>query len=148
MVTVHEKFERLCREGEVSGPADALAIEKAETELGVQFPPEYRAFLERFGAVLAEGVEVYGLPRTEGNDPPLWQDVVSVTKQLRQWEQAGSDRKGFVPICEDGTGVYFYLDTLMSPETKIWAIGPGVDKVVSASFFEFIVDLSNGEISI
>ncbi|RJF85318.1 SMI1/KNR4 family protein [Sphingomonas cavernae] len=147
MSTAREYFERLCRSGAVSGPVDDGVIAQAEAELDVQFPSEYRDLLENYGAVLAGGVEVYGLPRAEINDPPLWQNVVSVTKQLRKWGQAGSDRVDFVPICDDGGGVYFYLDTSVSPKTRICAVGPGVDKVLTTTaLFQFFVDLSEGKV--
>lgn len=142
-----EDFELLCRRGEVSGPVSVQAIDRAQAELGVQFPIEYRGFLKEFGAVLAGGIEIYGLPDPERNDPPLWQCVVSVTRQLRDWGQAGADRAALVPISDDGTGVYFYLETAVSPETEIWAIGPGVEKVVSSSLYDFFVDLSEGKIT-
>lgn len=145
-MTRKSDFEKLCSSGEVSGPVSAQEIERAQVELGVQFPKEYQDFLGEFGAVLANGVCIYGLPDPETNDPPLWQCVVSVTKTLRDCGQAGTEQAALIPIAEDGTGVYFFLDTQVSPETKIWAIGPGVQKVVSSSFFDFFVELSEAKI--
>ncbi len=43
------------------GPRDAGLIRAAEDALGVQFPPTYRAFLERLGAGSIRGREVYGV---------------------------------------------------------------------------------------
>lgn len=147
MSVEREEFDRLCQAGEVSGPVDDLAIAQAESALGVQFPDEYRDLIRRYGAVLAGGVEVYGLPKVEGDTPPLWQDVVAVTKQLREWAQAGADRQSFVAICDDGTGVYFYLDTSASPATKIFAVGPGVEQAFDTGLFRFLLDLSGGKLS-
>ncbi|SUC82800.1 SMI1 / KNR4 family [Pannonibacter phragmitetus] len=143
-----ENFEQLCRAGIISGPVDDLVIEQAESELGVQFPSEYRELLREYGAVLADGIHVYGLPKAEENDPPQWEDVVVVTKQLREWGQVGTDRQSFIPICDDGSGVYFYLDTSASPATKIHAIGPGVEQAYGAGLFRFLLDLSAGKIVI
>lgn len=148
MATARKEPEFLCRRGQVSGPVNIPAIEQAEAELGVQFPLEYREFLKEFGAVIADGIGVYGLPNSDTNAPPMWQDVVAVTNELRNWGQVGTERKGFVPICDDGTGVYFFLDATKSPKTNIWAIGPGVDKIVSSNFSEFLIDMSNGKITI
>lgn len=142
------RFDQICANGEVSGPASTQEIEHAEKELGVKFPKEYQEFLEEFGAVLANGVEVYGLPSSELNAPPLWQNVVTVTKELRDWGQVGADQSALIPISEDGTGVYFFLDTRVSPETKIWAIGPRVEKVVASNLFDFVVELSEGTIEL
>ncbi len=125
-----------------------LQISEAEAELGVQFPSEYHEVLRKYGAVLADGIEVYGLPKIEGNGPPLWQDIVAVTKQLREWEQVGADHESFIPICEDGSGIYFYLDTSASPATKIYAIGPGKEHKFEISLFRFLLDLSEGKVDL
>ena len=145
MIT-NEKFEKMCVSGEVSGPCSETTIHDAEAALNVSFPQQYRDFLTNFGSGLFAGIEVYGLPDPVKNDPPLWQDVVKVTKQLRGWGQAGTDNPKFVPITEDGTGVYFFLDTAASPSTKILAVGPGVERMVSSDLFAFLVDLSEGRI--
>tara|TARA_B100000678_G_C18224542_1_gene508297 strand:+ start:3407 stop:3856 length:450 start_codon:yes stop_codon:yes gene_type:complete len=140
-------FDILCGKGGVSGPVGDVAIERAEEELGVQFPAEYREFLRQYGAVLAPGLEVYGLlDRSNTNDPPMWQDVISITKKLRGWRQTGTEKHELIPISEDGTGVYFYLDTSEAPRTKIFAIGPGVEKVFDTDFFSFLSDLAEGEL--
>jgi cell wall assembly regulator SMI1 len=141
------EFSNLCTEGEISGPCGEEAIEKAEVALGVRFPDQYRHFLTNFGSMLACGIEIYGLPDPTKNDPPLWQDVVAVTKQLRDWEQAGSENLAYVPIADDGTGVYFFLDTGEAPNTKVVAVGAGVEADVSTDLFKFAVDLSQGKIA-
>lgn len=148
MTTEREEFDLLCKAGEVSGPVSDLAIAEAEAELGVQFPSEYLELLRKYGAVLADGIEVYGLPRLEGNDPPLWQNVVAVTKQLRKWEQVGANQATFIPICDDGSGIYFYLDTSVSPATKIYAIGPGKELEFEISLFRFLLDLSERKVTV
>ena len=148
MKQTREHFDLLCTEGEVAGPASNADIAQAEAELGVEFPKEYRDFLLQYGAVLASGVEVYGLiPKNVNNDPPLWQDVVNVTKELRGWGQAGTEKNELIPISEDGTGVYFYLDTSEAPRTKVCAIGPGVEKVFDTDLFSFLTDLGEGELA-
>ncbi|HTN14088.1 MAG TPA: SMI1/KNR4 family protein [Sphingomonadaceae bacterium] len=142
-----EDFDLLCREGDVSGPIGDEAIGRAEAELGVQFPAEYRELLRQYGAVQASGLEVYGLlDESNIDDPPVWQDVVSITKKLRGWGQAGTEKHEFVPISEDGTGVYFYLDTSEAPRTKICAVGPGVEKVFDTDLFSFLFDLAKGHL--
>jgi hypothetical protein len=140
-----EGFDLLCRNGNVSGPIGKEAIERAEKELGVQFPAEYRELLLQYGAVLVPGLEVYGL-LAEPNlgAPPMWLDVISVTKELRGWGQVGTERNEFIPISDDGTGTYFFLDTSKSPNTKIWVIGPGVRKELDTDLFSFLFDAATG----
>jgi hypothetical protein len=123
-----EGFDLLCKEGDVSGSVDDEAIAQAEAALGVRFPAEYCELLRQYGAIVAPGLDVYGLiPKSTKNDPPIWHDVVTVTNELRGWHQVGTEKKEFIPISGDGTGVYFYLDTSEAPRTKICAVGPGVE---------------------
>jgi cell wall assembly regulator SMI1 len=143
-----EEFDQLCSAGETSGPCTEKQIADAELELKVQLPSQYRSFLSEYGAVVANGVELYGLPNIGADEMPLWQDVVKVKKQLVDWGQAGSENPSFVPITEDGTGVYFYLDASSAPETKIIAVGAGIEKTVSSDLFEFAVQMSKGEVAI
>lgn len=139
-------FDLLCAEGEVAGPIDREVIAQAEADLDVEFPAEYRDILLQYGAIIAPGMEVFGLiPKGVNNDPPLWQNVVSVTKELRGWGQVGTEKKNLIPISDDGTGVYIYLDTLASPHTKICAIGPGVEKVFEIDLFSFLIDFAKGK---
>ncbi|WP_322864732.1 SMI1/KNR4 family protein (plasmid) [Aquicoccus sp. G2-2] len=144
----NHKFEEMCADGETFGPIPEAAVAAAEADLNVRFPQQYRDFLQRFGAGLFGGAEIYGLPDPEQDDPPFWQDVVKVTKQLREWGQAGAENPAYIPIADDGTGVYFFLDTKASPITKILAIGPGVERAVSTDLFAFVIELSKGRIQL
>lgn len=140
-------FDLLCRDAEVSGAVDKSTIDYAEVLLGITFPDEYREFLTRYGAVVAHGFEVYGLLKdAAANNPPIWQDVVSVTQDLRKMGQAGTERNELVPFTDDGTGVYFYFDTSLAPKTKIVAIGPGVMWECDRSLFLFLVELAQGKL--
>ena len=143
-----EEFDQLCAAGETAGPCTEKQIADAEQELKIRFPSQYRSFLTEYGAVVANGLELYGLPSVGADEMPLWQDVVKVSKQLVDWGQAGSENPSYVPIAEDGTGVYFYLDASSAPETKIIAVGAGVEKTVSSDFFEFAIQMSKGEVTV
>jgi len=142
------EFDQMCAAGEVAGPCSDQKIYDAEAELMVVFPVQYREFLSEYGAVVLDGVEIYGLPNVNDSEMPLWQDVVKVSRQLKEWQQAGSEVPAYVPIADDGTGVYFYLDTNAGPKTRIIAIGPGVEQVVSSDLFEFALSISNGELTV
>jgi hypothetical protein len=140
-------FERMCASGVVSGPVAEVDIDRAQTELGVVFPSAYREVLKRYGAVLIQGAEIYGLPDPLRNEPPLWINVVSVAKELQRSKQVGAEDRSFIPFSEDGTGVYFFFNTRASPRDEIWAIGPGVKKLASDDLYGFIVDRANGRTS-
>lgn len=147
MERARDSFDLLCKEGDVSGPVGDDSIAQAEAILGVKFPAEYCELLRHYGAVSAPGVEVYGLlDRAVDGSPPMWQDVVSVTKKLREWNQIGAEKKEFLPFSDDGTGVYFFFDTSKAPETSIFAAGPGVEKKFDIDLFSFLVNLSEGQL--
>ncbi|MBF9052309.1 SMI1/KNR4 family protein [Roseobacter sp. HKCCD9010] len=143
-----EEFDQLCAASETAGPCTEKQIADAERELKIRFPSQYRSFLSEYGAVVTNGVELYRLPGIGADEMPLWQDVVKVSKQLVDWGQAGSENQSFVPITEDGTGVYFYLDTSSAPKTKIVAVGAGIEKTVSSDLFEFVVQMSKGQVTV
>lgn len=146
--TAEDAFHELVLEGEAAGGASDLEIEAAETRLGLVFPQQYRDFLRRYGAALLPGVEIFGLVEPARNDPPLWNDIREVTELLRSQGQAGSEDRCYLPISEDGTGVYFYLNTATAPRVEIWAVGPGVHQLISDDLHAFASKLANGRLAL
>lgn len=59
-------------------PAANEEIAKAEKELNLSFSAEYKEYLAKFGAILADGTELTGIAKSEHRD------VVKVTKS--DWE--------------------------------------------------------------
>lgn len=132
----------------IAGGVSQEEIEEAEGKLGVIFPHEYKEFLSSFGAGGVCGHYIYGLVDSEKNDPPLWEDVVVNTQRLRRSASYWEENAHLIPISDDGMGVTFFFDARKSPETHIWAIGPGVEKLVSIGFYKFFIDFSEGELNI
>ncbi len=58
--------------------ATTMQITDAESQLRVTFSNEYREYLSAFGAIMADGIELSGIARSEHRN------VVSLTKQA--WE--------------------------------------------------------------
>jgi hypothetical protein len=139
-----ELFRDLCSSGLTPGAAPLTIIAEAESRLGVTFPDEYRDFLGEFGALLAQGIEIYGLLSLELNDPPMWQSVVEVTQNLKEMKQAGTERTALVPVSDDGMGVYFFMDTTFAKNAEVLAIGPGVERKVANKLDEFALALASG----
>jgi hypothetical protein len=138
-----EQVEQLLASAMVAGPVDDKAIQVAESELSVRFPPSYRLFLSRFGAALCQGFRIEGLFEAENDDePPLWSNVVTSTLQLRRGSQ-GQIPNEYVPVSDDGGDYTFYLDTTRADsqgECPVIVLGPGADSVVVAEdFFDFVV---------
>ena len=59
-------------------PASNDAITKAENDLNLSFSEEYKEYLVKYGAILADGIELTGIAKSEHRD------VVKVT--LQGWE--------------------------------------------------------------
>lgn len=53
-------------------------INDAEKQLGIKFASEYREYLQEFGAIMADGIELSGIAKSEHRN------VVSLTK--KEWE--------------------------------------------------------------
>lgn len=59
-------------------PATAIQITDAELQLRVSFASEYKEYLASFGAIIADGIELSGIAKSEHRN------VVSLTK--KEWE--------------------------------------------------------------
>lgn len=59
-------------------PATATQITDAEYQLKVKFAEEYREYLSAFGAIMADGIELTGIAKSQ------YRNVVSLTK--KEWE--------------------------------------------------------------
>lgn len=59
-------------------PATAIQIKDAELQLRVSFADEYKEYLSAFGAIMADGIELTGIAKSEHRD------VVTVTR--KEWE--------------------------------------------------------------
>ncbi|WWR45330.1 SMI1/KNR4 family protein [Roseovarius sp. S88] len=141
-----QDFRKLCETGLVSGGVCPTLIAEAQETLGVVFPAAYREFLEEFGAVMAKGFQIYGIIERSKNDPPMWQQVVDECRKLREWQQVGTERRHFIPISDDGMGVYFFLDTDPSGNGEVHAVGPGVDQIISKNLDDFAIGYALGRL--
>lgn len=131
----------------VSGPSTDEEIRDAERELGVIFPPEYREFLARYGAALMSGYDIAGLSHEDPNTSPMFDDVVRMTRTLRDRHGKVAGLDNVIPISGDGMDVLFYLETKGEDSGKILALGPSVEKHVANSFSEFIAKIHAGDLN-
>lgn len=58
-------------------PATEVQIADAELQLRVRFAEEYKEYLKAFGAIMADGIELTGITKSE------YRNVVSLTKKER-----------------------------------------------------------------
>lgn len=59
-------------------PASTIEISDAELQLCLRFSDEYKSYLGEFGAIIADGIELTGIAKSDNRN------VVTVTKQ--EWE--------------------------------------------------------------
>jgi SMI1-KNR4 cell-wall len=132
----------------VSGPSTEEEINTGERELGVQFPPEYREFLAKYGAARIAGYQIAGLTHQDPDQPPLWDSVIQATRSLRDRHGKVGDYDDLIAISGDGMDITFYLRTKGDASGRVLALGPGVEKEVAGTLSEFISRIHSGELNV
>ena len=115
-----------------SGPVEESEVVWAEQELGVTFPPSYRAFVRHFGAGRLHHYRLLGV-----RGDSLWEDVVAVNHLAFPRPPAHLLR--VAEALDDHT---FHLDISRADEEgeyPVVAFGPGArGRVVAPSFLAFL----------
>src|SRR5271167_1107066 len=115
------------------GPVPDRQITRAERELGVAFPPSFRAFLVQFGGGFLFDYEFLGL----AEEPGHWLDIVQMNRAPRPRVP-----RHFVMFIYAGGDCAFYLDTSQRDamgECKVVVFGPGEEGIpVADSFLDFL----------
>ena len=142
--TNYEKINFLLRGCDKFGAVDERTIRGAEQELKIIFPYQYREFLAQFGAVVGYGFEIYGLPNQDVSQCPYWQNIVTVTKKLRENNQIGSENHMFIPISHDGMDTNYFMNTEDFNKTEIWSISYSNRYIISFDLYDFIEILIHG----
>jgi hypothetical protein len=101
-----------------TGGVSEKDIMRAESELGIEFPPSYRYFVSELGSCECDGVELEGVNRT-----PLGGDrlpgTVSATLDLRDDHRFPAD---LLVIEYDGMGGIISLDSSEANEDGEYAV--------------------------
>jgi cell wall assembly regulator SMI1 len=134
-----EKFE----DREFFGPVDVAEVENASRDIGLQFPPQYRAFLEIVGSGSVGSENFIGL------GGPQYLNVVWMTSTLRNKRSHKAFPPFLIPVRTDGYGNYDAIDTMHPTEFGECAIvewrheGSGEDKceVLALGFFEWLASM-------
>lgn len=122
----------------LSGPVPEEQIARAEGQLGVSFPPSYRAFLRHFGAGRVHHYRLLGVGG-EG----LWGDVVAVNHLALPRAP-----RHLVRVAETPTEHTFYLDTSerdADGECPVRLQGPGAaGRLFAPNFLAFVRRICSG----
>jgi hypothetical protein len=115
-------------------------IAAAEKVLTIRFAGGFRTFLERFGWLSVEGLEIYGI----GARVPKYLSLVEITLSERS-EMRPKLRPDLVPVMNDGGGNLFCLDTAAgtsgSGAIVFWDHALDADQdpeIIAASFEEWL----------
>jgi len=137
-VEIPERIKSALDRASCAGPAAEPLILAAEQSLGAAFPPQYRAFLRRYGAAMGTGFVIYGLTDAKEGARPRWIDLRSVAHYTLP---EGLPRK-LIPISDNGGDYTYYLTTETRGKVAAASVvvyGPGLEGVqVASDFFDFI----------
>lgn len=113
-------------------PATNTDIDDAEIRLRLRFSDEYRQYLFTFGAIMADGIELTGITKSQ------YRNVVSVTKQ--EWELNANVPHTMYVIESTGIdGIIIWQST----SGEIYQTSPNSQpKLISASLSDYIASLS------
>lgn len=109
-------------------PATTIQIADAELQLRVSFADEYKEYLASFGAIMADGIELSGIAKSEHRN------VVSLTK--KEWELNSKIPHTMYVVentCVDG--IIIWQDT----DGSIYQSTPGAEaEQIAASLADYI----------
>jgi antitoxin YobK len=125
------------------GPKDPSLVDRAERELDLSFPPEYRRFLEEYGAGSFGGSEIYGLVGDDFRDSGI-PDAIWYTLTLRAEASLPPD---LVVVYSSGDGEELCV---RAGDGAIVSFLPGSDEdvaVVAADFGSWLDEIVSEEVA-
>ncbi|EMJ9774724.1 MULTISPECIES: SMI1/KNR4 family protein [Morganella] len=95
--------QQIVAQGADTRPVNEDEIITAEQALGIQFSPEYKAYLSEFGLISSGAAEVYGL----GVPATSHLNILSAIEPLREGRDYPPQA---VPLYDIGDGYYYLYD--------------------------------------
>lgn len=127
---LEKQFEEFPRSRGIG--ASESEVQKAEIELGIRFPPDYREFLMRYGAAEVGPYPVYGLSK-----PACMGNVYSVVDVTKEFRAAGVDATDdWLIVAEDLAGNYIGIGR--DSVVKVWDHDLGGTISLADSFEDFV----------
>ena len=110
--------------------ATEVQITDAELQLRVRFADEYKEYLKAFGAIMADGIELTGIARSE------YRNVVSLTKKERELNSKVPNTMYVIEnTCVDG--IIIWQDTA----GIVYQTSPGTEPLkIASSLYEYITN--------
>lgn len=111
-------------------PATEVQITDAELQLRVRFADEYKEYLKAFGAIIADGIELTGIAKSE------YRNVVFLTKKERELNSKVPNTMYVIEnTCVDG--IIIWQDTA----GIVYQTSPGIEPVkIASSMYEYITN--------
>lgn len=111
-------------------PATEVQITDAELQLRVRFADEYKEYLKAFGAIMADGIELTGIAKSEHRN------VVSLTKKERELNSKVPNTMYVIEnTCVDG--IIIWQDT----EGIVYQTSPDTEPAkIASSLYEYITN--------
>lgn len=111
-------------------PATEVQITDAELQLRVRFADEYKEYLKAFGAIMADGIELTGIAKSE------YRNVVSLTKKERELNSKVPNTMYVIEnTCMDG--IIIWQDTA----GIVYQTSSGIEPVkIASSMYEYITN--------
>lgn len=129
--------QQVAAQGADIRPAKEDEITTAERALGMQFSPEYKAYLSEFGLIASGATEVNGL----GVPATSHLNILSAIKSLRDGKNYPPQA---VPLCDIGDG-YYYLYDNQQRKILTWSMINGVvetgDEDLEAFLLRIVFDV-------
>ena len=120
----------------LGGPVPSSEIDRAEQQVGVEFTPDYREFLERYGGAMVGSLPMLGLRQAEVMADDTF-SVVDVTARFRADKWEPTDEWAIISMELTGNPIG------LTSEGEVWVSDheSGETRRVAATFEEFLVQL-------
>lgn len=138
------KLIKASTDADFHGPQTESLIAKAETALGLHFPPTYRRFVKTFGCGLIPGCEIFGLVNDDFENSGI-PDAIWLTLDERRTANAP---QSLIFVSDTGDGGYYAIDVSLktpdgeSPVVEWWPGAEGVvgnGRIIASDFGAFLL---------
>jgi antitoxin YobK len=141
-------LEQHSERAEFAGPRSPQLIERAETVLGVRFPPTYRTFLLEFGAGSFGGTEIYGVIDDEFEDSSIPDGVWNALEHRRNETLPGHLFEFHAPGHGEAICLDFSAAGDEAPVVSAWPGSNGKTQILFDDFGAWLMEAVEDELDV